>query len=139
MLDATCSISCSMLLIFLSNVHHIYQTCNTSADICGKRLVGFYIILKLTRQSSLFPHMRTERTIFPMEKAIKEKKHYINFKVFFCCNVGHLPLPGMKVEHPPGFRVGICLRGVKDPLSHVHKRTRSIILAIIIICGNKSY
>ena len=83
MLDATCSISCSMLLIFLSNVHHIYQTCNTSADICGKRLVGFYIILKLTRKSSLFPHMRTERTIFPMEKAIKEKKELYKLQSLF--------------------------------------------------------
>ena len=79
MLDATCSISCSMLLIFLSKVHHIYQTCNTSADVLsGKRLVGFYIILKRTRQSSQFPHMRTDSPSY----GEGDKSHYINLKHF---------------------------------------------------------
>ena len=69
-----------MLLIFLSNVHHIYQTCNTSADVLsGKRLVGFYMILKRTRQSSQFPHMRTDSPSY----AQGDKSHYINLELFF--------------------------------------------------------
>ena len=114
------------MLVFLARCYSYFSAtcityirCNTSADVLsGKRLVGFYIILKLTRQSSQFPHMRTDSPSYG--GGDKRYKRFLWTWSLFLCNVSHIPLPGMKVEHPPGLRVGICLRAVKDPLPHVH-------------------
>ena len=74
------------MLVFLARCYSYFSAtcityirCNTSADVLsGKRLVHFYMILKRTRQSSQFPHMRTDSPSY----AQGDKSYSINLKHF---------------------------------------------------------